>query len=107
MSTHHMGVLGSLKPFIKDGTKDLEIRVANEEMQLVEVGDTIIFNGQHERQVIAIRTYTTFTAMLEGEDANRIAPNEPREHILSILKKIYRERENLGVLVFELSSPTT
>ena len=49
----------------------------------------------------------TFEKMLENEDSERIFPGESKKRILRVLERIYGSKENQGILVFELSSPTS
>lgn len=90
-------------PHIESGIKDLEIRLANQINLDIKIGDAIIFNDIYRIRVIDIRRYTNFEEMLNTENWTRIMPDWSKEEILKGLRGIYPpEKENLGVLVFEL-----
>lgn len=105
MKAHLMGVQAFLLPFLTDGSKDLEIRVADKRRARIVVGDTIIFNGILERVVIAIRRYTSFGEMLENEKLSRIHPTASSKEVITALRQFYPQKaESSGVLVFELAT---
>ena len=104
MATHYMGLKPQVLPFIANGSKDLEIRVADSKRNEIRTGDDIVFNNQHRRRVVAIRRYSSFETMLLHEDSARILPGHSSGWILYALRGIYSpSAENLGVLVFEIT----
>lgn len=94
-------------PYIANGSKRLEIRVADEKRKKVQVGDSIVFCELHRRVVKAIRRYDSFAQMLEAEDPNWIMPGYSPKQILTGLRQFYNPgKESLGILVFELEAVT-
>lgn len=92
-------------PFIVDGSKDLEIRVADYKRKQVKIGDILVFQGLYRRTVKAIRRYEDFEIMLSHENHSRIMPGWSCSMIHNGLRGIYPpEKEKLGVLVFELGT---
>lgn len=101
--THQFGLRPFMLPFIEIGRKSLEIRVADEKRKTVRRGDSITFNQQVTRKVMAIRSYSSFKEMLNSEDSEKIMPGWGPIEILAALKETYTpNQEELGVLVFEL-----
>lgn len=91
---------------IKKGVKTLEIRVAYSSMKSIQVGSSIKFNDDPDcvRRVVGVREYASFEEMLSKEDPQKINPLQSAELQLIALRKIFpREKEQLGVLVFELT----
>lgn len=87
------------------GTKPLEVRVGYGNIKNIKKGEYIRMEcGRNFGivEVVEIRTYPTFTEMLKSEKAGHIVPDNP-EGALTILRSIYpKEKENLGVYVFQL-----
>lgn len=103
MTTHQFGVRQHILPLIKSGRKVLEIRVADDKRKRVRKSDFITFNHNVTKRVIGIREYPSFAAMLVKEDVERIMPEWSKEQVLKELCEFYtKEKENLGVVVFEL-----
>ena len=89
-------------PLFDEG-KDLEVRVAEGMFRSVRRGEIAIFNKLIKREIVDIRSYTSFAEMLVHEDHRRIHSGSTATAILQFLKKIYDpQRERRGVLVFEL-----
>lgn len=102
-STHQFGVRTSIFPFIKNGRKTLEVRVADEKRKRVKRDDLITFNHEVTRKVVRICGYLSFEEMLEHEDPEQIIPGWTKAEILNDLRETYtKEKEDLGVLVFQL-----
>ena len=94
---------------LKNGEKDLEIRVGYSQIKKVQQGDTITFEnyGPNEFVVKRVAVYDSFERMLEVEGVNRVIPGMTFEGALRTLEKIYpKDRESLGVYVFELKYKT-
>jgi len=92
---------------IKEGRKNLEVRVGYETINRIQPGERIQLSthlSSFNVQVKGIRRYKTFEEMLDKEPFERIAPEaSSREDVLSLLKAIYpSEKERLGVVVLEL-----
>lgn len=91
-----------------DQGKELEIRVKAQFLEEVSPGDSIVFNQEVRRRVIAVRRYGSFGEMLGKEDAQKILPGRSASDILALLRQIYPfERERRGVYVFELAREVT
>ena len=110
MKMHEMRLKAFIQPHIASGRKDIEVRVADSKRRQIEVGDTIIFRvsfSDYGRRVKAIRTYTSFEALLEAESPSRIMPNWSTEGILLKLRELFPpDKEALGVLAIELETVT-
>ncbi len=90
---------------IMAGTKPLEVRVGYDSIKKIQKGDHIRLEcGRLSGtvQIADVRVYKTFSEMLKHEKAGHIVPENP-SGALRILQGIYpREKENLGVYVFEV-----
>lgn len=68
---HQMGLYGDYFKAIKEGKKQVEVRLNDEKRRKIKVGDTIEFIKVPEQddilqvQVTALRTYDTFQEMYE------------------------------------------
>jgi ASC-1-like (ASCH) protein len=104
MKNHLLRIRPQYLPWVLDGRKTIEVRVAYQRLATMGAGDTVIFNGQHPYQVTKVNRYPSFEALLDGEDQKRIAPELPsREELLEVLREIYPpEKESLGVLAIHL-----
>ena len=90
---------------LKNGEKNLEIRVGYSQIKKVHQGDTITFEnyGPNEFDVKRVAVYDSFKRMLEVEGADRVLPGMTFNGALRTLQKIYpKNKESLGVYVFEL-----
>lgn len=90
---------------IMAGTKPLEVRIGYASIQKIQKGDHIRLESDRLSgivEVVDIRVYRTFAEMLQKEKAGHIVPTNPSA-ALEVLERIYpREKEVLGVYVFEL-----
>lgn len=90
---------------IMAGTKPLEVRVGYDSIKKIQKGDHIRLEcGRLSGtiQVAGVRVYKTFAEMLKHEKAGHIVPEDP-SLALRVLQGIYhREKEALGVYVFEV-----
>ena len=88
------------------GSKDLEVRVAYDNIKTISAGETIRISTHDEASTVIVkdvRTYSDFASMLEREDRHRIVPDE-RGPVLDLLRRIYpTEKEKLGVIVLEIT----
>lgn len=91
---------------IRNGAKDLEIRVAYPTIATIRPGERIRFISHSDstiRRVKAVRRYQNFESLLGHEDPTRIIPGADSQQVLRILREIYPpERETLGAVVIEL-----
>lgn len=90
------------------GLKDIEVRVAYENLKRLQAGDILLLNGQHPYAIVRITAYPDFEALLRSEDASRIAPDLPAGELLPALRRLYPpEKEALGVLAIEIRPVST
>jgi ASC-1-like (ASCH) protein len=104
MRNHSLRIRGQYLPWVLDGRKTVEVRVAYPHLARMSAGDTVTFNGQHVYRVVQVARYPDFDALLEGEDPVSIAPEitEPQA-LLRVLREIYPpEKEALGVLAIHI-----
>ena len=87
------------------GTKPLEVRVGYGNIRGIKSGDQIRLECGRDTgvvEVVDVRVYPTFAAMLAKEQAGHIVPDNPA-NALSVLQGIYPpEKEALGVHVLQL-----
>ncbi len=107
MKNHSLRIRPQYLPWVLDGRKTIEVRVAYPHLATMAAGDTVTFNGQHTYQVAQINRYPSFEALLDGEEPTRIAPElSGRQSLLRVLREIYPpEKESLGVLAIHLGRP--
>lgn len=90
---------------IMAGTKPLEVRVGYGNIKTIKVGEQIRLECNPHHGVVEVtdvRVYRTFADMLAKEKAGHIVPDNPAG-ALSVLQGIYpKEKEALGVYVFQL-----
>lgn len=94
---------------LKNGSKSLEIRVGYSQIKKVRQGDTITFEnyGRNEFDVLRVSVYDSFERMLEVEGVKNVLPDMTFDGALRMLRDIYpKDRESLGVYVFELRLKT-
>jgi ribosomal protein S18 acetylase RimI-like enzyme/ASC-1-like (ASCH) protein len=95
---------------IMSGEKDLEVRVAYDQITKIREGDILRLSTHAETaeaSVVAIRRYPDFAAMLAVEDPKRIVPDDP-SNIERLLSEIYPpHKERLGVVVLEITPNTS
>lgn len=94
---------------LKAGEKSLEIRVGYPQIKRVRQGDIITFEnyGPNEFSVERVAVYGSFEKMLEVEGVDRVLPGMTFREALRTLRRIYpKDRELLGVYVFELKFKT-
>jgi ASC-1-like (ASCH) protein/GNAT superfamily N-acetyltransferase len=111
MSEKNMRIHNKYLQLIKTGVKTLEIRVGYKHIKKVRPGDTLrLFSGTDrtpfEVNVAAVRTYRDFADLLANEDVAQALPGLTATEALDQLRRIYpKDKEDLGVLVFELKIP--
>lgn len=91
------------------GRKSLEVRVGYPDIKRIKAGDVVHFEnyGPNLFDVVRVSIYKDFRQMLEGEDVKKVLPGMSFDLALRTYRKIYRkEREALGVYVFELKRRT-
>jgi ASC-1-like (ASCH) protein/ribosomal protein S18 acetylase RimI-like enzyme len=92
--------------YIRDGKKTLEVRVGYSSVRKLRSGEQLNFLSKDDSLLVfikSIRTYPSFTKMLEQEDYRKIVPDQGRSGVEALLRQIYRpDKERLGVYVFEV-----
>ena len=77
MSEYHLPLRQDRLVQMREGPKDLDVRVGNDKIRQIRTGDFITFRAKQDSirvRVVGIRTYSSFGQMLEHEDFRRIAP---------------------------------
>lgn len=88
---------------ILSGRKTVEVRVAYSNLTRLAPGDELRLNDQYDYQIVDIRRYSNFEALLSHENPADIAPDLNPNQLLEKLRELYpTEKEALGVLAFEL-----
>lgn len=90
---------------LKNGKKRIEVRVGYDWVKAVKAGDTISFEnyGPNEFYVVRVKAYADFERMLKVEGTKKVLPGMTYQEALNTLREIYhRDKESLGVYVFEL-----
>jgi ASC-1-like (ASCH) protein len=91
---------------ILDGRKTVEVRVGYRNIQELKPGTRLLLNNEYEIGIKEVRRYSTFSGMLEHEEAEKIVPGMTKEEILRVLRSLYPPfKEKLGVFAIELESP--
>lgn len=91
-------------PFIRNGSKSLEVRPNWGKASRVRVGDILLINDEVRRRIVAIRHYPNIALLLEREDFHQIwPPAQSRVEVFQLWRSLYTEQdERKGVLVFQL-----
>ncbi len=85
------------------GRKTVEVRVGYRNIQELKLGERLLLNEEYEVKIKDVRRYSTFSEMLEYEEAEKIVPGMPKGEILRILRSLYPPfKEKLGVFAIEL-----
>ena len=95
---------------LRNGEKNLEIRVGYSQIRKVRQGDIITFEnyGPNEFNVKRVAIYDSFERMLEVEGVDCVLPGMTFNGALRVLREIYpKDKESLGVYVFELKFKTS
>ena len=88
---------------ILSGKKDVEVRVGYPNISRLRAGDVLLLNGLHSFEITRVDHYEGHEALLECEDADRIAPGMSIEGLLVALRDVYPpDKEALGVVALEL-----
>jgi ASC-1-like (ASCH) protein len=93
---------------IRAGTKQLEVRVAYDNIKRIKKGDRIKFLSRDDQVIVSVtdvRNYDSFKEMLLVEDAGKILPGSNASETQDLLEQIYpREKEELGIVVIQLAA---
>lgn len=102
----NMRVKEKFLKFIREGKKDLEVRVGYKSMRSINKGEIVELSSQVSSQLVKIKevsSYSSFNALLNQENPHRIVPGFNKSELLKLLKEIYpSHKEKLGVIVFHL-----
>ena len=92
---------------IKEGTKDIEVRLYDEKRQLINIGDTIEFECMDTKEiikvsVIALHRFNTFKELFSHFDNTRLGLSKDED--ISIMNKFYspEEQQKYGVIGIEI-----
>lgn len=97
---------------VKEGTKDIEVRINDEKRRKLKVGDTLIFlkrpleDESIVKKVKALEYYKNFEELVEHYDMKRIyLENYTKEMYLKEMERFYtqEEQDEYGVvaIIFE------
>lgn len=90
------------------GRKLIEIRVAYDNITRLQAGDVLLLNDAHAFAITRIARYANFEELLAHEDAEKFAPDVPREHLREVLRSVYPpEKEALGIVALEIARDDT
>ena len=104
---HEMKLQSRYYEYMKRGSKRIELRLYDEKRQKIEIGDTILFLKEPERneklltKVIGLLQYDSFTNLLNDVDISLVADaTMTKEELLTILEGFYpkEEQEKYGVI---------
>ena len=85
------------------GRKDIEVRVGYANIVRLRPGDIVRLNDRYPYVITRMAHYESHEALLEHEEAGRIAPGMSRGELLAALRAIYPpEKEALGVVALEI-----
>ncbi len=93
---------------ILDGRKTVEVRVAYNNITLLQVGDRLLLNEKHLYVIRRIGRYADFAEMLDKENPGAIAPDIAPDQLLDKIRALYPpEKEQLGVVALEIDAAQT
>jgi ASC-1-like (ASCH) protein len=105
-ATQHPKVLWIKDAYLAEilsGQKTIEVRVGYSNILRLRPGSPLLLNERHRARVRRITVYPTFAALVEAEDASRIAPGTARAELLSALRTLYPpDKEALGAVALEI-----
>lgn len=91
---------------IRSGNKTLEIRVGDEKIRELEVGDDLRLTSPTDHlivNIVHIRSYHDIEAMLRRENFSKIIPGKTISEVKRTICAIYPpDRERRGVYVLEV-----
>ena len=95
---------------VKDGVKDVEVRINDEKRRKLKVGDTLIFlkrpleDESIKAIVVGLKYYDNFSELVEDYDMKRIyLEGYTKEEYLKEMARFYtdKEQEEYGVVAIE------
>ena len=89
---------------ILTGQKTVEVRVGYDNIRRLQPGDILLLNEQHPYEIVDIRHYPDFAAMVTAEKPEAIVSGmSSPERLLEACRAIYPpEKEALGVVALEI-----
>lgn len=103
MTEHVIWVKSFILPYIKNGSKTLEVRLSSRMMKRIQVGDTLLFNEEERRKVKDIRHRKDFHDVVTREDTEKILPGYGPARLHALYMQHFGALRDLdGVLVFEI-----
>jgi len=98
------------KPYLAQilaGQKTVEVRVGYPNILRLKPGSRLLLNDVHPARVRRIAVYPDFPALIQAEDAWRIAPEMTPAELLQALRSLYPpEKEALGAVALEIELAT-
>ena len=89
---------------IREGRKQVEVRVGYDNIRRLRPGDHLLLNDQQRVIIRRVSHYPDFQTMLTHENPKQIAPDTEPEQLLPAIQEIYPpEKEALGAVALELS----
>ena len=84
--------------FIKDGTKQIELRLYDEKRQSIQLGDIIEFaksdNEKFKAEVVGLLRYKSFADLFEDFDISILADSSmTKQELLEVLEEFYSEEK--------------
>jgi ASC-1-like (ASCH) protein len=94
---------------ILDGKKTVEIRVGYDNILKLHPGDILLLNEQYQYEIVDIRHYDDFAAMVTAEKIETITGDiTDAQTLLELCRSIYPpEKEALGVVTLEIKPAQT
>jgi len=94
---------------ILEGKKTVEVRVGYDNILQLQPGDFLLLNEQHQYEIVDIRHYPDFAAMVSAEKTSAVAPGISGPNtLLEACHVIYPpEKEALGVVALEIKPAKT
>lgn len=109
MKTHEMNLQPKYFDFIKDGTKQIELRLFDDKRQQIQLGDTIEFakseDEKFKAEVIGLLRYNSFNDLFEDFDISILADKSmTKQELLDVLSEFYtpEKQAEYGVLGIRL-----
>ena len=84
--------------FIKDGTKQIELRLYDEKRQSIQLGDIIEFaksdDEKFKAEVVGLLRYSSFADLFEDFDISILADSSmTKQELLEVLGEFYSEEK--------------
>ncbi len=97
---------------VRNGKKDIEVRVNDEKRRKLSVGDTLVFlkrpldDEEIKAKVVGLEYYNYFSELVDNYDMERIyLSGYSKEEYLELMKRFYtlEEQEKYGVVAILFS----